>query len=248
MRIAIVGATGTLGKQATARLREAGHEVRELGRHVPEYRVDVTTGEGLARALEGCEVVVDTSNATKNAAATLVDGNRRLLHAERDAGVKHHVAISIVGCDRVPMAYYRVKVAQEKVVESGGVPWTIVRATQFHEFVTGMVSAGAAVGVLPLLRAWVQPVSTIDVAEVLADVAAGEPRGARLSVAGPEILDARAVAREWRAASGRTLLPIRVPLPGAFGRALRAGGLVTEDPDRRGTRTYADWLARNVRA
>ncbi|MEU2632071.1 NAD(P)H-binding protein, partial [Kitasatospora sp. NPDC007106] len=118
MRIAIVGGTGTLGSHVTEELRARGHEVRVLSRRSPEHPVDLTTGAGLAAALAGCEVVVDAANSrsAKGAERTLVDGTRHLLAAERAAGVGHHVCVSIVGCDRVPVGYYAVKTAQERAV------------------------------------------------------------------------------------------------------------------------------------
>jgi uncharacterized protein YbjT (DUF2867 family) len=110
MTIAIVGGTGTLGRQVAAELEARGNQVRTLSRHAPEYRVDLATGDGLGPALTGCDVVVDASNsASRKPAGILVDGSRRLLEAEAAAGVTHHVCVSIVGCDQVPMSYFRAK-------------------------------------------------------------------------------------------------------------------------------------------
>src|SRR5215831_3916487 len=126
MTIAIVGGTGTLGRKVAAELESRGHKVRPLSRHAPEYRVDLATGDGLGPALAGCDVVVDASNSSaRKPAGTLVDGSRRLLEAEAAADVKHHVCVSIVGCDQVPMSYFRVKADQERVVSQGAVPWSI---------------------------------------------------------------------------------------------------------------------------
>src|SRR5690348_3468426 len=117
MTIAIVGGTGTLGRQVAAELEARGNRVRPLSRHAPEYRVDLATGDGLGPALAGCDVVVDASNSSaRKPAGILVDGSRRLLEAEAATGVKHHVCVSIVGCDQVPMGYYRAKSDQERVV------------------------------------------------------------------------------------------------------------------------------------
>jgi uncharacterized protein YbjT (DUF2867 family) len=144
MKIAIVGGTGTLGRQVAEELRARGHEIRVLSRNAPQYRVDLATGDGLDEALDGCEVVVNASNNnSKDAAATLVAGTRRLLAAGQAAGVTHHVCVSIVGCELVPMGYFKVKAAQEDVVSRAGVPWTIVRATQFHEYVAAGLDAAA---------------------------------------------------------------------------------------------------------
>src|SRR5215471_21271269 len=131
MKIAIMGGTGTLGRQIAEELRGREHEVRVLSRHAPEYRVDLTTGAGLDEALTGCEVVVDASNnSSRTAAATLVDGTRRLLAAGQTAGVAHHVCVSTVGCELVPQGYFAAKAKQEDLVARGTVPWTVVRATQ----------------------------------------------------------------------------------------------------------------------
>lgn len=242
----MTGGTGTIGRHVVAALTARGHEVRALSRHAERYAVDLTTGAGLSAALAGVDVVVDASNAsssTADARATLVDGTRRLLAAEHDAGVRHHVLVSIVGCHDVPMAYYGVKVEQERAVAAGAVPWTVVAATQFHEFVAGTLAGAARRGVVPLLRALVQPVAARDAASAVADAAERQPLRGTTTVAGPEVLDLRDAARAWRAATGSRAVPVRVPLPGKLGRALRAGGLTDPRPDARGTTTFRDWLA-----
>ncbi|NUL07136.1 NAD(P)H-binding protein [Streptomyces lunaelactis] len=245
MRIAIAGGTGTLGRQVADELRSRGHEVRVLSRRSPEYRVDLTTGDGLDEALVGCDVVVDASNnqtSTKDAARTLVEGSRRLLAAEDAAGVRHHVCVSIVGCDQVPMGYFKVKTEQEGVVEAGPVPWTVVRATQFHELMDMVFTKGARWRVLPVPRARLQTVASADAARAVADVAEAAPRRGRVEVTGPETVDARALARRWRSITGRRALLLPLPLPGKAGRALRAGVATSERPDVRGTVPFDDWL------
>ena len=134
MRIAIAGGTGTLGSLVAAELTERGHDVRVLSRNAPEYRVDLTTGAGLARALEGCDVVVDASNnSSRHAAEILVEGSRRLLAAERAAGVGHHVCVSIVGCEQVPMSYFRVKAQREAAARvASASSWNCVARTMLH--------------------------------------------------------------------------------------------------------------------
>jgi uncharacterized protein YbjT (DUF2867 family) len=129
MNIAVIGGTGTLGHHVVEQARSRGHEARSLSRSSADFPVDLTTGAGLEAALAGVEVVVDASNAQKGAQEVLVEGSRRLLAAERDAGVRHHVLISIVGIEQTPARYYATKVAQERVVSDGPVPWTIVRGT-----------------------------------------------------------------------------------------------------------------------
>jgi uncharacterized protein YbjT (DUF2867 family) len=246
MRIAIVGGTGTLGRHVVAALAARGrHEVRLLSRGSPDFPVDLASGEGLASALEGCQAVVDASNATsaRRAEQILVQGSRRLLAAEEKAGVRHHVCVSIVGCERVPMGYYRVKTEQESVVEHGPVPYSIVRATQFHELAATALDAAGRWRVLPVPRIRLQTVAAEDVADLVADVAVGEPRDGRVQIAGPEVMTARELAQTWLSVTGRSALMVPVPLPGKLGRALRDGGLTALSADTHGRVTFADWLA-----
>jgi uncharacterized protein YbjT (DUF2867 family) len=241
MRIAIVGGTGTLGRQVVAELARRGHEARALSRS-GEYPVDLTTGAGLAGALDGCTVVVDASNAQRNAASVLVEGSARLLDAASAAGVSHHVCVSIVGCDQVPMGYYKVKTAQEQVVEQGPVPWSIVRATQFHELAATALAAAARFRVIPAPGMKLQTIAAADVALAVADVAEGEARG-RVQAGGPEIMTVADLARTWRDATGRRAVLVPLPLPGKTGHALKAGRLTVTDPDFKGTQTFRAWLA-----
>jgi uncharacterized protein YbjT (DUF2867 family) len=246
MRVAITGGTGTLGKSVAEVLRARGHEVRVLSRHAPEHRVDLTTGEGLAEALTGCDAVVDASNPTtvsaKAATAVLVDGGRRLLAAEQAAGVGHHVCVSIVGCANVPVGYYRVKIEQENLVKGGPVPWTIVRATQFHDLVAQWFGALAKWRIMPMPSVPVQTVSVDEVAQAVADELERGARRGYVEVAGPEIVDMRDLSRTWMRATGRRALSVPLPLPGKLGRALRARGLTASEPDVRGELTFAAWL------
>jgi uncharacterized protein YbjT (DUF2867 family) len=242
MRIAIVGGTGTLGRHISAELAGRGHEARVLSRS-GEYPVDLTTGAGLSAALAGCDAVVDASNAQKRAREVLVEGSRRLLAAGAEAGVGHHVCISVVGCDQVRMGYYQVKTEQEQVVQDGPVPWTIVQATQFHELAASALAAAAKFRILPVPRMKIQTIAAADVARAVADGAAAAPARGRVRVAGPQILTGAELARTWRRVTGRTALQVPVPVPGRLGRTLRDGGLTTSQPDVRGTTSFAEWLA-----
>ncbi len=232
MRIAIAGGSGTLGRHVTSELAHRGHEVRVLSRSSHEFPVDLVSGNGLGRALDGCSVVVDASNATspKRAAQVLVGGSRRLLAAEQAAGVGHHVCVSIVGCERFSLGYYCVKTEQEHIVETGPVPGTIVKATQFHELAAAALAAAGRWRVLPVPRMQLQTVAAAEVARALADVAEGQPVARRLLVAGPELTSARDLARSWKSATGRAAVMVPVPVPGKLGRELRAGGLTTDHP------------------
>jgi uncharacterized protein YbjT (DUF2867 family) len=244
MRMAVTGGNGTLGQEVVRELRARGHEVRVLSRRSAEHPVDLTTGAGLDAALERVEVVVDATNAgpaRKPAEVVLLEGTRRLLVAERRAGVAHHVGVSIVGVDRVPYPYYEIKLAQESVIRGGGVPWTIVRATQFHSEVDKYLAAAARVGVLPGAGFALQPVDVGEVAVVVADTAEAEPSQAITQFAGPHVRSVRELARSWRDATGRRALIVPVPLFGATARALRDGGL-TNRGAWTGRRTFGDWL------
>ena len=244
MRIAIVGGTGTLGRHIVTNLSQRGHEVRVLSRSSQDFPVDLVSGSGLDTALEGCTAVVDASNASsaKRATQVLVSGTGRLLTAEQRAGVGHHVCISIVGCEKVPIGYYRVKTEQEQAVADGPVPFSIVRATQFHELAAAALAAAGRYRVLPVPRIRLQTVAAAEVAGVVADVTESETHG-RVEVAGPEVATARDLARTWQTVTGRTALLLPLPLPGKTGRALRDGALTADHADVLGTITFADWLA-----
>ncbi|MCK1798458.1 NAD(P)H-binding protein [Streptomyces sp. XM4193] len=253
MDIAVVGGTGLLGRRVVAGLRSGGHAVRVLSRTGPEHRVDLTTGAGLARALDGAAVVVDASNRTGTSAAarsTLVGGTARLLEAEAAAGVAHHVCVSIVNCDEVPLGYYRAKADQERLVERGRTPWTIVRATQFHEFVAASFLAPLKrLGVHAVPGALLQPVDTSEAADAVVRVATAEPTCGLVEITGPRAHELGELARLWRESNGSRALPLPVRVPGALGRALRAGALtVPGGEDRgtsgvlRGTTTFEEWL------
>ena len=251
MRIAIAGGTGTLGSHVTTELTARGHDVRVLSRRSQRYPIDLTTGRGLAAALDGCDVVIDASNnsSPKRAQQVMVDGSRRLLAAERECGVAHHVGISIVGCELVPFGYYRVKTEQEQVISAGPVPWTLVRATQFHELLDTWLTAAARWHVMPMLNARFQTVAATEVARAVADVTELGPGRGRMQVAGPQIMTAADLVRTWLSGTGNRAVRVPVLVPGKLGRALRAGALTAEHPDVRGTQTFAEWLAaRGVQA
>jgi uncharacterized protein YbjT (DUF2867 family) len=235
MNIAIVGGTGTVGAATARELAGRGHDVRVLTRHAAEYPVDLRDGSGLARALTGVEVVVDAAHGGRK---TLVEGSRRLLAAELLAGVRHHVGVSIVGIDRVGGPYYKIKLAQEAEIMRSRVPWTIVRATQFHTLLAQWFALSARLGVLPALRVPLQPVDPREVGRVLADTAEAEPSRSLTQFAGPEVVSMRELAQRWRESTGSRALPVRLPAS----RALRAGGL-TNPAAWRGSVTFDAWLS-----
>ncbi|HVX31511.1 MAG TPA: NAD(P)H-binding protein [Solirubrobacterales bacterium] len=248
MTVAVVGGTGTLGSLVVAELLGRGEQVAVLSRRgagVPagaeHRRVDLRTGDGLDRALEGVGAVVDAANSQKGAKETLVDGTRRLAEAGARAGVANHVTISIVGIDRVPIAYYKTKLAQEEALAAGEAPWTLLRATQFHQLVDAAVAAAARFGVRPTGRVKVQPVDPRIVAARLADAALAPPAGRLPDVGGPRIQTLTELSEAWASARGRRRLPLRVPAWGKIGRSLAAGGLCDEEAATPGE-DFEEWL------
>jgi uncharacterized protein YbjT (DUF2867 family) len=172
MKIAVIGGTGLIGSKLVEKLRRSGHEPLAAS---PDTGVNSVTGEGLAEALGGAQVVVDVANAPVWDDAAVMDffqaSTRNILAAEAAAGVKHHVALSIVGADRLPQSgYLRAKVAQEETVKTGSVPYTILRATQFFEFIRGIADSSTDGGTVHLAPVFVQPESADDVAAALAEV------------------------------------------------------------------------------
>jgi uncharacterized protein YbjT (DUF2867 family) len=253
VRVAVVGGSGVLGRLVVAELLARGDEVRVLSRRDPgrlpsgasHRRADLASGAGLAEGLAGVEVVVDASNSSptrRQARVVLVEGSERLLGAAAEAGVRHHVAVSIVGCDRVPTGYYGAKVEQERAVEAGPLPWSLLRATQFHALVEWGLASAARFGVVPTGAARLQPVDPAVPARRIADAVHAEPAGRLPDVAGPEVLTLSELARIWRRARGRHPLPLRIPTVGRLGRALRAGGLCDPAAAVR-SRSFEEWLA-----
>jgi uncharacterized protein YbjT (DUF2867 family) len=254
MRIAVIGGTGGLGSLVVAELAARGDEVRAVSRNAPapdrlppgaeHARADLASGEGLREALAGIDAVIDASNERKRAREVLVEGARRLLDAEAQAGVRHHVAISIVGCDRVPNAYYDAKVAQEQVLAgSDAVPWSLLRATQFHTLLAGAFEATARRRLRPTGHARLQPIDTAVVARRLAAVVHEQPAGRVPDLAGPQVETLSELAKAWQAHTARRhLLPLRIPSIGKAGRAMRDGALTAPEAANGEGPTFAQWL------
>jgi uncharacterized protein YbjT (DUF2867 family) len=246
--VAVVGGTGTLGALVVAELVGRGTAVRVLSRGAAAFptgaehrRVDLTNGEGLAEALAGATVVVDAANSNRHAKQTLVEGTGRLLEAGAAAGVGHHLAISIVGIELIPMSYYRHKIAQERAIETGPLPWTLLRATQFHQLLDGGFGAVGRFGVRPTGAAKLQPVDPRTVAARLADAALAAPAGRLPDLGGPKISTLTELSRAWATARGRHRLPLRVPSWGKIGKALAAGALCVPDGATPGE-DFEEWL------
>lgn len=244
MRIAVAGATGNIGRLTVSALEEAGHDVVRMSRSLG---VDLSTGVGLESALTGVEAVIDTTNSTvadpEESVRYFGSLTRHLLAAEQRAGVRHHVLLSIAGVDRVPgNAHYAGKREQERLVTEGRVPWTIVPATQFHDFaemVAGWAETDGVAAVPPLL---VQPVAPSDVAQVLAELAPGPPHGQYHDIAGPAPQDLVDMAHRTLEARGRhvTLVPT---WSGVFGPAMAGDVLLPHSDARIMPTTFEAWLS-----
>lgn len=244
MRIAVAGATGNIGARTVAALRRDGHEVVGISRSLG---VDLLTGEGLADALAGVDAVVDavSSNAVDRAESARYFGTTtaNLLAAEERAGVRHHVLLSIVGVhDVAGNAHYEGKREQDRLVEAGPVPWTIVPATQFHDFAEMVASWTEQDGVATIAPLLVQPVAPGDVAEVLAEVAVGAPQGRYADVAGPETQDLVDMARRTIQARGRTVRLVPT-WDGLFGPSMAGTVLLPGKNPRITPTTFDEWLA-----
>lgn len=242
MKIVIIGGSGLIGKKLAGLLQQRGHEVVAAS---PSTGVNTLTGEGLATTLKGATVVVDVSNSPSFADAAALEffetSTRNLLAAEKAAGVGHHLALSVVGADRLPdSGYMRAKVAQERLIKAGGVPYSIVRATQFFEFLGGI--AGSGTGPVHLPTAPMQPMAANDVAAGLAEVADGPPLNTTIELAGPETLPMAEFVGRFLAASGDKRTVIADPQARYFGAALDDRGLNPGDNPRLSPTRFETWI------
>ena len=253
--ILVTGGTGTLGRLVVPRLRDAGGDVRVLSRASGEGRPgvelvtgDLATGEGIDAAVQGAEVIVHCAGSTKGDE----DKARHLVRAASRAGARHLVFISVVGADRIPVAsgvdramfgYFASKLAAERAVAGSGLPWTTLRATQFHDLTLTTVRAMSKLPVIPVPAGWrFQPVDTGEVADRLVELALAAPAGLVPDLGGPRVYELAELVRSYLRARGkhRPILPVRVP--GKAARAFRSGANLT--PDRAvGHRTWEDFLA-----
>ena len=251
MNVLVTGGTGTLGREVVMLLRQSGHRARILSReprgHVDAVRGDLKTGAGLTKALAGMDAIVHAASATRDpmaGRATDVRGTRRLLERARDANIGHVVYISIVGIDGVPYPYYRTKVAAETVVREDMVPWSILRATQFHGFMELMLRAFARLpGVIALPLAWkFQPVESREVAQRVVDVVLGKPAGMLPDFGGPEVRDFKTIAESWLAARNDARRLMNLWLPFKASRQV-ADGQLTCPEHKDGLVTFDQYLA-----
>jgi uncharacterized protein YbjT (DUF2867 family) len=244
MKIVVIGGTGLIGSKLVAKLGEHGHDALAAS---PNTGVNTLTGEGLADALAGADVVVDVSNSPSWEDAAVLEffetSTRNLLKAESEAGVRHHVALSVVGTELLlESGYFRAKIAQEELIESSATPYSIVRATQFFEFVPGIADAATTDGVVRLAHVFFQPIAGDDVAQAVAGVAVGEPVNGRVEVAGPERYRMDDFFREALSARHDPREVVTDPQAQYFGISPSERALVPDDGAILGQTHYSDWI------
>jgi uncharacterized protein YbjT (DUF2867 family) len=244
MKIVVIGGTGLIGSKLVAQLVESGHEAPAAS---PDTGVNTLTGEGLAEALDGAEVVVDVSNAPAwedDAVMHFFEtSSRNLLAAEADAGVEHHVALSVVGTDRLQESgYFRAKLAQERLIEESSIPYSIVHATQFFEFLRGIADDATDGNAVKLPPALIQPMAADDVASGVARVAVGSPLNGTVEIAGPEQFRLDELVRRVLAADDDPREVVADPQAQYFGIAPGERTLLPGDGARLGAIRLEDWL------
>jgi uncharacterized protein YbjT (DUF2867 family) len=244
--VLVTGATGRLGQRLPGPLQAAGHTVRQMSRRGTGpggVRGDLATGRDLDHALAGAEVVIHAASDPRGDYwNTDVAGTRRLVQAVDRGRLRHLVYISIVGVDRIPYGYYRAKFSAEQVLLASGLPVTLLRVTQFHEFVDFLLDTARRGPVLPVPMGWrVQPVDTDEVAAHVVEVASRPPTGGVIEFGGPEELSAADLARAWAAARAPSTHVVATPLPGRMSAAVRDGAAVPSG-GARGRRTYGQHL------
>ena len=247
MKIVVIGGTGLIGSKAVPMLRQGGHEVVAAS---PKTGVNTITGEGLTEAMAGAQVVIDLTNSPsfedRAVLAFFETSGRNLLPAEAAAGVRHHVALSIVGIDRTSdNGYFRAKVAQEQLIEASGIPYTIIRASQFLEFLGGIAAASAEGNIVRLSPGLFQPIAADDVAPIVAEVALAAPRNGIVEIAGPERAPFNAIVARYLKAVGDPREVVSDPEARYFGGRVEEHSLVPLGDARLGRISLDAWLRRS---
>ena len=249
MKIIVIGGTGLIGRKTVGILRQRGHEVIAAS---PKSRVNTLTGEGLKEALAGGQVVIDLANSPSFEDKAVLEffetSERHLLPAEVSAGVRHHVALSIVAIDRTDNGYFRAKVAQENLIRTSGIPYTIIRSTQFLEFLRGIADSstdGRTVRIPPVLF---QPIAADDVAAIVAEVALAAPRNGVIEIAGPERAPFNEIIARYLKAVGDPREVVRDPGARYFGGRVEERSLVPLGEARLGRIRLDEWLRRSQAA
>jgi uncharacterized protein YbjT (DUF2867 family) len=249
MKIVVMGGSGLIGTKLVKRLRAAGHEALAAS---PTSGVNTISGEGLAEALAGAQVLVDVENAPSWEDRAVLEffetSSRNLLAAEADAGVQHHVALSIVGADRnEDSGYLRAKVAQEALIRASTIPYTIVRSTQFFEFMPGIAQSATDGQTVRLSPALVQPIASDDVAAALADVAVAAPVNGTIEIAGPDRLGLEEMVRRFLSANNDPRRVVADVHARYYGTELDDQSLTPGDDPRLGSTHFGEWLSRSIR-
>ena len=248
MKIVVIGGTGLIGSKLVTRLRQMGHQVVAAS---PNTGVNTITGEGLAEALKGAQVVVDVANSPSFEAKAALEffetSGRNLLAAEAAAGVRHHLALSVVGTDRLlESGYFRAKMAQENLIKASRIPYTILHSTQFFEFIDSIIKSGADGDVIRLSPALVQPIASDDVVAALADLAVGPPVNGTIEVAGPDQFPLDGLARTVLAAKNDKRQVISDVHARYYGAELNDLTLTPSDHPRFAPTRFEDWFSHSL--
>ena len=250
MKIVVIGGTGLIGSKTVAILRQAGHEVVA---GAPNTGINTITGEGLKEAMAGTHVVIDLANSPSFEDRAVLEffktAGRNLLAAEAVAGARHHVALSIVGTDRSPdSGYFRAKVAQENLIKASGMPYTIIRSTQFLEFLRAIADSSADGSTVRLSPGLFQPIAADDVAAIVADVALAAPRSGIVEIAGPERAPLNEIVARYLKAVGDPRVVVSNPEARYFGARVEERSLVPLGEARLGRISLDEWLRRSKAA
>jgi uncharacterized protein YbjT (DUF2867 family) len=246
MKIVVIGGTGLIGTKTVAILRQRGHEVVAAS---PKSGINTITGEGLEAALAGAQVVIDLANSPSFEDKAVLEffetSERNLLPAEAAAGVRHHVALSIVAIDRTDNGYFRAKVAEEKLIVASGIPYTIIRATQFMEFLRGIADSSADGNIVRLPPILFQPIAADDVASIVAEVALAAPRNGIVEIAGPERAPFNEIVGRYLKAVGDKREVVGDPEARYWGGRVEERSLVPLGEARLGRIGLDEWLRRS---
>ena len=250
MKIVAIGGTGLIGSKTVAILRQGGHEVVAAS---PQSGINTITGEGLKEAMAGAQVVIDLANSPSFEDKAVLEffkaSGRNLLAAESEAGgIRHHVALSIVGTDRSDNGYFRAKVVQEKLIETSGIPYTVIRSTQFLEFLPGIVASSADGNIVRISPGLFRPIAADDVAAIVADVALAAPRNGIVEIAGPERAPFSEIVARYLKAVGDPRKVVSDPEARSFGSRVEERSLVPLGEARLGRIDFDEWLRRSQAA